>query len=186
MILKLLYLMCLLTYCTSVVFGDDLITYSVLSVQILTPDKAMGVLVDGNFFPLQQSSSVPMMYTGSAPKSQTSYQYTVAKAIDKSIIHTEEFQRPPEYLTEEKSFNDVYGQHWHKIEDMHKLPQLYAFDRDESSHVGGMKDPAASNLYEDGTVATIHINASPEEIQEMHAKKMDKKVNLRATLTYIK
>lgn len=186
MILKLLYLMCLLTYCTNVVLGDDLITYNVLSVQMLTPDKAMGVLVDGNFFPLQQSNSVPMMYTGSAPKSQNSYQYTVAKAIDKSIIHTEEFQRPSEYLTEEKTFNDVYGQHWHKIDDMHKLPQLYAFDKDETAHVGGMKDPAASNLYEDGTVATIHINAPPEQIEEMHAKKMDKKVNLRATMTYIK
>lgn len=186
MVSKPLYLLCLLAYCTRIILGDDLITYNVLSVQFLTADQAMAVLVDGNYFPLQQSSSVPMMYTGLAPKSQTSYQYTVAKAIDKSIIQTEEFQRPPEYLTKEKTFNDVYGQHWHKIEDMHKLPQLYAFEKSNDSHVGGMNDPAASNLYEDGTIATIHISAPPDEVEQMHAKKMDKKVNLRATLTYIK
>lgn len=182
----LLYLMCLLACCTNVVIGNDLITYNVLSVQMLTANKTLAVLVDGNYFPLQQSSSIPMMYTGLAPKSQNSYQYTVSKVADKSVLSTEEFQRPSEYLTEERTFNDVYGQHWHKIEDMHNLPQLYAFQKDGFSPAGGMNDPVASNLYEEGTVATIHISAPPEEIKEMHAKKMDKKFKLRATLTYIK
>lgn len=185
MFIILIYFIYLLVYCINVALCNELITYKVLGIQMLPNDKSMAVLVDGNYFPLKKTS-VPMLYTGLAPKSQNSYQYTVIKAGDQSVVSVEEFKRPSEYLTEKASFNDVYGQQWHKIEDMHPLPQLYSFEKNQSSTEGGMNDPAASNLYEEGTVATIHISAPADEVEEMHENKMDKTKSLKATMTFIK
>ncbi|GAA5796070.1 hypothetical protein HPULCUR_001439 [Helicostylum pulchrum] len=176
-------LVCFLVYCVSYALANDLLTYHVVTISLLTPGQGMSVLIDGTHYPLQQSNTVPMLYTGPAPKSQTGYQYTITK--DGNPMETEIFERSAEYLSEEQSFNDVYGQSWRKLDDMNPLPQLYAFDRERYSPLGGMGDPVASNLYEDGTVATIHISASPEQVLEMHQKKMDKKISLLADLTYI-
>lgn len=177
-------LACFLVGCIGYALANDLMTYHVVTISLLTPGQGMSVLIDGTHYPLQQSSTVPMLYTGSAPKSQTAYQYSITK--NGNPMETEIFERSAEYLSEEQSFNDVYGQSWRKLDDMNPLPQLYAFDRERYSPLGGMNDPAASNLYEDGTVATIHISASPEQVLAMHQKKMDKKIDLLADFTYIK
>jgi hypothetical protein len=182
----LLYFVFLLTHGTFVVVASDLITYTVLTINLLKPGTTMAVLVDGTYFPLEQHNEVAMMYTGLAPKSENSYKYTITKKSDQSVVSTEEFDRPAEYPSVERTYNDIYGQNWRKIDDMNTLPQLYAFDKDKYSPKGGMNDPAASNLYEEGTIATIHFKAPPEDIEKMHTYKMSRLVKLHGDLTYIK
>jgi hypothetical protein len=181
----LMYFMCLLAHCTSIL-AKEMIQYSVLTVQMLKPEAAMAVLVDGAYFPLQNNESIPMMYNGLAPKGVTSYKYTIKSSEDPTAVTTETFDRPAEYLTDIESFNDVFGQNWHKIDDMNPLPQLYAFDKEKYSPQGGNNDPGASNLYEDGTIATIHFTAPEEDIWKMHTYKMSKLVKLKGDFTYIR
>lgn len=179
MLRLLLYFLFSVSY---VLATDDLITYNVLSITPLTPGQSIFVSVDGTHYLLEQSH-LPLLYTGAAPTAQSSYQYILSTD---NQVQSEPFERAPTYLTAQQSFYDIFGQAWHKQDDMHTLPQLYSFDKDRYSPLGGMNDPVACQLYQEGTIATIHISASPEEVVAMHQNKMDKKFELLADLTYIK
>lgn len=186
MLVKSLYFMCLFLAHYTFILADSMIQYTVLTVEMLKPEAVVAVLVDGAYYPMQRNAALPMMYTASAPKGQTSYKYTIKNPEDPTAITTETFDRPAEYLTDTKSFNDVFGQNWHKVDDMNPLPQLYEFDKEKYSPMGGNHDPAASNLYEDGTIATVHFSAPEEDILKLHTYKMSKLVKLKGDLTYIK
>ncbi|ORY94137.1 coth protein-domain-containing protein [Syncephalastrum racemosum] len=167
--------------------GDDqqFIQYHVVANP--QADGKLGVTVDQDIYPLEADPNVPLLYSGRAPGGKE-YRYVTLGAADE-ILDTETFDRPAMYEAKD-TYNEVYGRPWNKI-FLPELPQLYDFDsRNKAPLIGSsnqtVKDPAKNDLFEDGTIATIHITADEEDIQAMHANKMDKKAaRMDGKLTFI-
>lgn len=168
----------------SVADDQQFIQYHVVA----TPqaEGKLGVTVDQDIYPLEADPNVPLLYSGRAPGGKE-YRYVTLGAADE-ILDTEAFDRPAMYEAKE-TYNEVYGRPWNKI-FLPELPQVYDFDSRNKAPLQGnatVQDPAKNDLFEEGTIATIHITADEEDIQAMHANKMDKKAaRMDAKLTYIR
>jgi hypothetical protein len=180
----MIYLFIAISLCLcQLVFAD--IQYSVVYPDYLEDGNSLAVKVDqSDIVILNTNDSVPLLYTGIAPKSQFAYRYVIVSTEDPSmIVSQEDFDRNHTTAFQDKTFNDVYGQDWHVWDQLKPLPQLYSFDKDTK---GGMNDPAASHLFQEGTIATMHLSAPSEEVSFMHSNKLNKMIKLKGTLTYIK
>jgi hypothetical protein len=178
------YLFIFISLCLCQLILAD-IQYSVVFHDYLDDGHSLAVKVDQSVIVvLGSNGTFPLLYTGVAPKSQSTYRYVIVSTKNpRKIISQEDFDRQQTAAFQDKTFNDVYGQNWHVYDQIKPLPQLYSFDKDTN---GGMNDPMASHLFQEGTIATLHLSAPDEDVSFMHLNKLNKLIKLKGTLTYIK
>lgn len=180
----MIYLFIVISLCLCQLVLAD-IQYNVVYHDDLEDGNSLAVKVDRSTIVLLHSDdSLPMLYKATAPSSHSTYRYVVVSTANpQEIISEEEFDRTLTNAFADRTLNDVYGQDWHVWDESKPLPQLYSFNKDST---GRMSDPVASHLFQEGTIATVHLSAPEEDVAYLHANKMDKKFKLKGTLTYIK
>lgn len=159
-----------------VLAGTHPVTYQVV-VSVPDPDAhGVGVAIGEDVYALDANPSVPLLYSGTAP-SDKPYRYVILDQKQGNIVHFEPFERPP-IENANHTFHETYGRPWNKI-SLPSLPHIYNFRYGSSS--------PSSRLFEEGTIATIHIEANDADIQRMHANKFDKDLaKVHANMTYIR
>lgn len=127
-----------------------------------------------------------MMYVGTGPRARE-YRYVILdNASSRNIIDFEPFTREG-IRSADETYNEVYGRSWNRLH-LPELPQVYSFFNKHDE-----RDPADSKLFEEGQIATLHIRADEDEVQGMHANKLQKgekngekkDEKVHASMTYI-
>ncbi|KAI9320767.1 coth protein-domain-containing protein [Dichotomocladium elegans] len=155
------------------------ITYQVIVDPSELDGNTVGVALGSKVYQLNSHPVVPMLYTGTGPSSSKPYRYVILRNSSLDIVQSEPFERPPiEHASH--TFYETYGRSWNKI-NLPDLPQVYPFSEINQTEL----DPAASPLYEDGTIATLHFQIDDDELQLLHAKKSDKELKVQGTMTYL-
>ncbi|KAG2219553.1 hypothetical protein INT45_013212 [Circinella minor] len=163
------------------------VTYQVV---ISPPDvnqNIVAVAIGQDIYGLHPDPMIPMLYKGVGPSSEP-YRYVILdNHQNKDIIHYEQFERPAIQEAKE-TFHETYGRPWNKLH-IPSIPRVYDFD---SSHLNPVndsfapvEDPAASELFQEGTIATLHFKMDEENAQELHTNKYDKKVKIKGDMTFI-
>ncbi|KAI9252412.1 coth protein-domain-containing protein [Phascolomyces articulosus] len=164
------------------------VTYQVV---ISPPDaktNTVGVAIGQDVYGLEPDPKVPMLYKGIGPSSQP-YRYVILDNNEnKSILHYERFERPAIQEATE-TFHEMYGRPWNKLH-IPPMPRVYDFDSSNLDPVedpyAPIDDPAASELFQEGTIVTLHFKVDEEDAQQMHTQKFDeKKSKIRGDMTFI-
>lgn len=169
--------------------GVHPVTYSVIA-NPPSINNVVGVAMGKDVFALQASETVPMLYTGTGPSSDP-YRYVILDN-NNNIVHFEPFERPA-IEHSGQSFYETYGRPWNKL-TLPTIPQLYDFNTSTGhseplpkDHRASIVDPAECRLFEEGTIATIHLEADDAQVKAMHLNKMEKKAaRVEGRLTYIR
>ncbi|KAI8064292.1 coth protein-domain-containing protein [Gilbertella persicaria] len=146
------------------------ITYNVVS--LVPSNQTLGVLVDGQLYPLTGESDSSIFHTGEAPSASSGYKYAQILKNDYSIVSQENFTRSP--LTND-TLNEYYDRSWN-TKTMNTIPTILS----PLSVVNRID----SDLHVDGQIPTIHLTGNQTAVDEMHAdSQADTKVDLN--MTYI-
>ena len=168
--------------------GSHAVTYQVVISPPNVENNIVAVAIGQDIYGLEADPNIPMLYKGIGPSSEP-YRYVILdNDQNKAIIHYEQFERPAIQEAVE-TFHETYGRPWNKLH-IPPIPRVYDFD---SSHLNPVNDPfapvddpAASELFQEGTIATIHFKVDEDEAQEMHTKKFDKKAKVKGDMTFIR
>ncbi|KAI8144535.1 coth protein-domain-containing protein [Fennellomyces sp. T-0311] len=163
------------------------VTYKV----VISPPNAesiVGVAIGQDIYGLSPDPKVPMLYTGTGPSSQP-YRYVILD--NTTLTHYERFERPA-IEKASQTYYEFYGRPWNKLA-IPSIPRVYDFHPKGIESVApvedpyaAVNDPAASDLFQDGIVATIHFKADDSLVQAMHTKKFDKlSAKVTGDMTYI-
>ncbi|KAI8337897.1 coth protein-domain-containing protein [Chlamydoabsidia padenii] len=137
-------------------------TYNVIS--IAGNNHTMGVIVNNKAYPLQASTSLPVLHSGSAPLGNYSY----AKLDQaQAVVEKEAFERQPV----ETSLYEFYNRTWntrHVVELPTLLDPLPGMDRIDDSQ-----------LHPKDHIPTIYLSGDPAQIDLMHSNTtLDTKVTV--------
>ncbi|KAI7864989.1 coth protein-domain-containing protein [Spinellus fusiger] len=144
------------------------ITYNVV-LDASNTNSIVGVMTGQTNYLLSPHPTIPMLYTGKGPGGSSYCYFTTNDLHENKNLTFEPFQRPA-VLHKSSTFNDFYGRSWNKY-PLPVLPQVYNFETKNSRG-----DPGLSELFEEGMVATLHMEMDEGMMKDMHDKKLSREI----------
>ncbi|KAI9303247.1 hypothetical protein BJ944DRAFT_241628 [Cunninghamella echinulata] len=128
------------------------VKYNVISVT----NSNMGVIVNGQSYPLQVSKDTPILYTGEAPSGD--YSYAKLDSNSQGVLEKEPFVRST--ITENSTPNEFYNRTW-TTKQVSPFPQI--LENLPSMH------RLDSPLHKEDSITTFYIQGNQAEIDLMHS-----------------
>ncbi|KAI8090412.1 coth protein-domain-containing protein [Thamnidium elegans] len=144
------------------------ITYNVIASPY-TSDQSVVVVVDNTVWPL--TSTLGIMYQGTAPIAQTEYHYAILES-NQQVNTTEEFTRSP---VSESTVNEFFNREKNSYQ-INSLPNVIT----PLSSINRIQ----SDLHIDGQIPTIHIWGNTSAVSFLHEKQLED-VDVELNFTYI-